>query len=196
MPASSIALAVSVNLDEAPNYGIGYSTDEDVCFWWSRNAYFAPQVIVASLDDGNQVPPDEDQSLRRCVSATTSISRRSARISNISTSRRQSVRSILDRSGCARLARPTWLHHHRRRRAESRERLHLPLARGHAVQRAELSSRPRLRFRCRPARRRSASMPRSGPLIPAADDILKSQRQARWPQLVDRAAPPRPASCR
>jgi hypothetical protein len=40
---------VSVNLDEAPRYGIGYSTDEDVFFWWSRNAYFAPEVIVASL---------------------------------------------------------------------------------------------------------------------------------------------------
>ena len=41
---------VSVNLDEASRYGIGYHTDEDVWFWWSRNAYFAPQVIVASRD--------------------------------------------------------------------------------------------------------------------------------------------------
>ena len=41
---------VSVNLDEGPRYGVGYQTDEDVWFWWSRNAYFAPQVIVASRD--------------------------------------------------------------------------------------------------------------------------------------------------
>ena len=40
---------VSLNLGDAPRYGIGYSSDEDVYFWWSRNAYFAPEVIVASL---------------------------------------------------------------------------------------------------------------------------------------------------
>ncbi|MFM0260263.1 PLAT/LH2 domain-containing protein [Paraburkholderia sediminicola] len=41
---------VSINMDEAPKYGVGYDTDEDVWFWWSRNGYFAPQVIKASLD--------------------------------------------------------------------------------------------------------------------------------------------------
>lgn len=41
---------VSVNLDEAPNYGVGYTTNEDVWFWWSRNAYFTPQLIIASRD--------------------------------------------------------------------------------------------------------------------------------------------------
>jgi hypothetical protein len=41
---------VSVDLGEAAKYDVGYHTDEDVWFWWSRNGYFAPQVIKASLD--------------------------------------------------------------------------------------------------------------------------------------------------
>jgi hypothetical protein len=41
---------ISLNVDDAPTYGVGYETDEDVWFWWSRNAYFVPKVIVASRD--------------------------------------------------------------------------------------------------------------------------------------------------
>jgi PLAT/LH2 domain len=41
---------VSVDLGEAAKYDVGYHTDEDVRFWWSRNGYFAPPVIKASLD--------------------------------------------------------------------------------------------------------------------------------------------------
>src|SRR5262249_21202638 len=36
---------VSIGFDEAADYGIGFSSDEDVMFWWEKNAYFAKQVI-------------------------------------------------------------------------------------------------------------------------------------------------------
>lgn len=40
----------SLNLDDAARYGIGYETDADVLFWWSRGAYFVKQVIAGTLD--------------------------------------------------------------------------------------------------------------------------------------------------
>jgi glycerophosphoryl diester phosphodiesterase len=41
---------VSINPAEAADYNLGFESDEDVMFWWSRNAYFAKQLIAASLD--------------------------------------------------------------------------------------------------------------------------------------------------
>ena len=39
---------VSINFDEAAEYGVGTSTTEDMEFWWSRSAYATKQTVVAS----------------------------------------------------------------------------------------------------------------------------------------------------
>ncbi|HEV2827687.1 MAG TPA: endonuclease/exonuclease/phosphatase family protein [Pyrinomonadaceae bacterium] len=39
---------VSINFDEAHEYGVGTSTAEDMEFWWSRAAYATKQTILAS----------------------------------------------------------------------------------------------------------------------------------------------------
>lgn len=39
---------VSINFDEAPEYGVGVSTAEDMEFWWSRAAYATKQTILGS----------------------------------------------------------------------------------------------------------------------------------------------------
>ncbi len=39
----------SINLGEASDYNLGYESDADIFFWWSRNGYFPKQVIAASL---------------------------------------------------------------------------------------------------------------------------------------------------
>lgn len=39
---------VSINFDEAHDYGVGTSTTEDMEFWWSRAAYVTKQTILAS----------------------------------------------------------------------------------------------------------------------------------------------------
>lgn len=39
---------VSINFDEAADYGVGTSTTEDMEFWWSRAAYATKQTIIAS----------------------------------------------------------------------------------------------------------------------------------------------------
>jgi glycerophosphoryl diester phosphodiesterase len=44
-PQMSDRSRVSVTFDDAPLYGIGVESDEDVMFWWSRAAYFVKQVI-------------------------------------------------------------------------------------------------------------------------------------------------------
>jgi glycerophosphoryl diester phosphodiesterase len=36
---------ISLTFDEAPLHGIGFKSDEDVMFWWSRAAYFVKQLI-------------------------------------------------------------------------------------------------------------------------------------------------------
>jgi glycerophosphoryl diester phosphodiesterase len=36
---------ISLTFEEAPLYGIGVESDEDVMFWWSRAAYFTKQLI-------------------------------------------------------------------------------------------------------------------------------------------------------
>ena len=36
---------VSINFEEAANYNVGFESDEDVMFWWSRAAFFTKQVI-------------------------------------------------------------------------------------------------------------------------------------------------------
>jgi hypothetical protein len=41
---------VSINPTEAADYEVGFESDADVMFWWSRNAYFAKQLIAATLD--------------------------------------------------------------------------------------------------------------------------------------------------
>jgi hypothetical protein len=41
---------VSLNFDEAPEYGIGFTREEDIMRWWSRGAWFAKQVIGRSRD--------------------------------------------------------------------------------------------------------------------------------------------------
>jgi len=40
----------SLNLADAPDYGIGYESDEDVMFWWGATGYVAPQVIHGTFD--------------------------------------------------------------------------------------------------------------------------------------------------
>jgi hypothetical protein len=39
---------VSINFDEAPEYGVGVSTADDMEFWWSRAAYATKQTILGS----------------------------------------------------------------------------------------------------------------------------------------------------
>jgi len=41
---------VSLNFDDAAKYGIGFESDADVLFWWSRGAYFVKQLVEATLD--------------------------------------------------------------------------------------------------------------------------------------------------
>ena len=41
---------VSLNFDDAARYNIGFESDEDVLFWWSRGAYFVKQTIGATLE--------------------------------------------------------------------------------------------------------------------------------------------------
>jgi len=41
---------VSINPAESADYKVGFESDEDVMFWWSRNAYFAKQLIEATLN--------------------------------------------------------------------------------------------------------------------------------------------------
>jgi glycerophosphoryl diester phosphodiesterase len=40
---------VSLNFDDAARYDIGFESEEDVLFWWSRGAYFVKQLIAATL---------------------------------------------------------------------------------------------------------------------------------------------------
>ena len=39
---------VSVTFDEAPGYGVGTTSDEDVLFWWGKGAYVNKQIVEAS----------------------------------------------------------------------------------------------------------------------------------------------------
>lgn len=39
---------VSINFDEAPQYGVGVGTADDMEFWWSRAAFATKQTILAS----------------------------------------------------------------------------------------------------------------------------------------------------
>ena len=39
---------VSINFDEAADYGVGFSTADDMEFWWSRAAYFTKHTIIDS----------------------------------------------------------------------------------------------------------------------------------------------------
>ena len=41
---------VSLNPGDAARYNIGFESDEDVLFWWSRGAYFVKQVIAGTLE--------------------------------------------------------------------------------------------------------------------------------------------------
>jgi hypothetical protein len=40
----------SINLEEGPAYGIGYTDLADVMFWWGLEGYVAPRVITGSFD--------------------------------------------------------------------------------------------------------------------------------------------------
>lgn len=39
---------VSINFEEAGEYGIGFESDEDIMFWWGKSSFFTKQVIEAS----------------------------------------------------------------------------------------------------------------------------------------------------
>ena len=39
---------VSINFDEAHHYGVGYSTPDDMEFWWSRAAYATKQTVLGT----------------------------------------------------------------------------------------------------------------------------------------------------
>jgi hypothetical protein len=41
---------VSINFEDAGSYNIGFESEQDVMFWWSRGAFFAKEVIVASWE--------------------------------------------------------------------------------------------------------------------------------------------------
>jgi hypothetical protein len=41
---------VSINFEEAGNYNVGFESDEDVMFWWSRGAFFTKEIIASSLE--------------------------------------------------------------------------------------------------------------------------------------------------
>lgn len=40
----------SINLEDGPEYGFGYETEDDLMFWWPMSAVFASETIEASLN--------------------------------------------------------------------------------------------------------------------------------------------------
>jgi hypothetical protein len=40
---------VSLNFEDAAQYGIGFESDADILFWWSRGAFFVKELIVSTL---------------------------------------------------------------------------------------------------------------------------------------------------
>ncbi|HSE43092.1 MAG TPA: hypothetical protein VLH08_20195, partial [Acidobacteriota bacterium] len=41
---------VSVNFEEAGDYGVGFKSDDDVMFWWGKGAFFTKQIIEATRE--------------------------------------------------------------------------------------------------------------------------------------------------
>jgi hypothetical protein len=39
----------SINLEEAADFGLGYSSHEDVMFWWGAGSYTAPPIVAGTL---------------------------------------------------------------------------------------------------------------------------------------------------
>lgn len=50
LPQVSDRSRVSLTFDEAALYGIGFKSDADIMFWWSRGAYFVKQLIANTHD--------------------------------------------------------------------------------------------------------------------------------------------------
>jgi hypothetical protein len=67
---------VSIDFNEAGDYGIGFESDDDIVFWWSRAAYATSQTVKSSMRVANKYGLEKTPPFKEVFAPIKTIGRR------------------------------------------------------------------------------------------------------------------------